>query len=1635
MSKAAELIADLQSQAELESEGGFSLDREKARQKMRQFQLADPHRYVLLLVEFAALRGAKAIAFDIDADDMRMRCDAVLEWEDLDELYTSLFVDRSGAGIRSRRELALACNAVMALNPRFVEIISYGPKGGVRALLRPDQPDDISKVEAAQPNGTLIHVKDRFRPGLLVRFLLDTQGTLPEELLLRERCAHSSLQITLDGSSIAGGLPTHLIAAVPFETADLRGIGGIDAERLDRSGVVLLSNGVEIATHELRDSVPGLWFWVDGRALHKDVSQNDIARGDAGYTAMLATIASVRDQVLGKLAESWQTGKFTADDTPSADEVFKLLSRCFMRWATAEWLRPDAGPLGKLADLPVWRTTDERWLDSRTVASQRDPERGIVYSLRTYEGVVPEGWSTILHPWSGEDEIAAIGRVFVEVRDATTELGRKVPAELARRQWRARPHEPRLPQGHWPVRLPFVVGEHRGELSARPGRLTNVRVIIDGCMLHEVEFEGPLVGLTAVLEGPYEPLADYTRVQLDATWAAGLLAILAQVPALLEGWANVYGHDAMSYVQTTMNALSDPTLPARWLEAFGFKAGAALVARLGAPVLFPYLGLDHPQPSVIAQIIQFETLDRRKVSLVELARERQGREYQPNKILVVIPDAPYMAGVQVLVVRAGAEDRRLLTAVFGQASLHDDTATLQRQLARQEFQQRPEVAPMRPQPSTCVIEIEHGDIRGFVAIDAAELRRTDTGRMAMVDILFEGRLLAQAKVPVPLPGVRASLSWPSANVNPTWTGVIGSLAPLTQALQHGLAALVHEQVTRCISLHARPAGDVRRLVWAAMTTPFPSAEHFAAWRWHRDHTSDPAAAIAGYAAVLGMTPHYVVEAIAEALSLLRSDERDPTHAALLELLGPAKPTKAGVDAGDFQQRMLALAPELERMPMFETATRKTVGLIEVSTSFASTGSVEWIQDPGLTGGDDTELILRADVDDRAKLGLLFGEDALVEASARLRELQQQQKFATRPALTRIELDAPNRMIAVQFAGDGFEGELAIPPWVPDERAVMSLMICHQRRPIEAIEVHAVLPVLGIVDDAQVEFLQEFVTVDQASSRMAALRKRIDEVVQGQLLPSLAASFTELAPGGRTIAWAWITRYWLRTAEGAGDHPNRLGEIGRSFAALPGFIDVDGRPRTLDELIQRYQSVGELYTLDQPSTRSVAAGESLLLMRPEDQAVIPRLFTRQTDFARLLDAAIEGRERHRKAPEPPPRSTIPDPDAVLQRVDLDQHGLEGALWLPAQYPFDPGVVMVSRERVVERIGLASPGVVPELAIQGLVLGEIRSDRRFSKAELDANQRRYLVGRVLNTYSQLLNQYRHELDHPDRIDVLDREQARRRAVRVDILRKAAIALAQSHHRGAPEDAIKANLRERLSDVPLLRLNTGRLVSIVTAQQVRPIEFNYLGLWEPPDPASERFESELLGALAEAGAKVDTKVDEEKAELALLAALVGHEAKPPPKPEPSSEPEPEPKPKPEIAELFNPHSPEPAEFVAPVAPPPDPVDVLLDKIREELRLVRQGQESLLAEGLLDKIRADEGRGRGPLVAIDGAVVFDSKHRCFVQALEQPDDPIWVSFLASVAYTALNHWQDQVTDSDELSFHARHAALLVSGVINPPA
>ena len=60
---AAQLIAELQAQGVVDSDGLFTLDRDQARRKLQLFQLANPARFVLELVQAAVLKGASRLFF------------------------------------------------------------------------------------------------------------------------------------------------------------------------------------------------------------------------------------------------------------------------------------------------------------------------------------------------------------------------------------------------------------------------------------------------------------------------------------------------------------------------------------------------------------------------------------------------------------------------------------------------------------------------------------------------------------------------------------------------------------------------------------------------------------------------------------------------------------------------------------------------------------------------------------------------------------------------------------------------------------------------------------------------------------------------------------------------------------------------------------------------------------------------------------------------------------------------------------------------------------------------------------------------------------------------------------------------------------------------------------------------------------------------------------------------------------------------------------------------------------------------------------------------------------------------------------------------------------------------------------
>jgi hypothetical protein len=1624
MSTADALIAGLRNDAQFDSEGSFSLDRDRAREKMRQFQLADPHRYVLLLVEAAILRGASAIDFHIDADDMRMSFDAALEWEDLDELYASLFVDRSTVSIRARRELALACNAVMALNPRWVRIESWaaiggGPVTGVRALLRPDAEDEIERVEQAPPDAraplTTIHVKERFRPGLLVRFLHNIADALPEEELLRQRCAMASIPITLDGKPISFGLPRTALAGVSFEAEGLRGVAGINLDDRKRSTLVLLSNGVELVTTTLRDSVPGLWFWVDASNLRKDVSQSDVVSNDESYLRMLSALATPRDRVLARLVELWSGGQLDTLGNFSSGDVFDLLRSCFLRWADHQWLAHDAGALGKLADMPLWRTVDHRWLSPRELSAQADPERGIMYTTRDYSGVVPLGWGPVIHAYEGPGEVEAIRRVYPHAaHDATTQLEREVPWERNRRRWLGRSHPPTLPAAVGPataaITTDTIIGQAR---IVRPGIVSNVRIIVDGCLLCELTVDVDFLGVSAVLAGPFTPLRDYSRPRHDRTLATAALLLLGQLPRMITAWIEHEGESAAGELRRVLAALSRPSFAADWLQSFGFAEQTALqmVARLGAPRLLPALGLDSNEPTYLAHVPLFDTIDGRRVSLVDLNLERRGRAREPGKLLVIDRSViSTNATAPELLVHADADERRLLAAVFGAAAIHDDTYAYMRDVGRRSFLARPQAQPALP-PSSWQVIVDRPRIRGVVGIDPLELRRWQASqpRNSTIEVIVEGRLLTTLHAPAWLPGVAASLIWDDAPVNRSWDGLDdapGTTMPLLHAVNTALLELIRARAEAAIELEARPDDDVRRLLWLAMSSPFIATEFAAAWRKFRAQF-ELAAAIDGYMDLAQLITGLPIQDVREAITLLLEDNMLPTRQAVLILLMRKEPPRHEV--WSFQRGVLELYELLERVLLLENTAGTPVSLATLNHHVAATDEIAYVDDLALRFHSHEHLIIRAHPIDHVALHRLFDAKHFNEVSAWIHERAHQQRFATQAQLSAIRLADHDRLVGVEFERDGVTGELAIPPWMPNDSGDMKLTYCHDRRVVQEIGIHAALPVLGILDDPEADLSADYSRVNTTGVRMYTIRKLLDEVLAEQLLPALAKAFPTLDASRQSVARGWILVHWHRTSPRAGQHPNRLSAAGREFAALKLFVDVDQTPRSLTELSERFAEHKTLWYVERDLGHPDALPFPVVLMRPQDHRLLHDLFDPLEDFTRRWNTRIASERRRRRAPDLPGTEAPAD---ALVRLEVDRHGLRGTLWLPAAVPFDAGVTLGADGKV-----LAVHHPLDELPIMGVVDG-VTADDRFVAPELNGAQTRYLSARAISAYGALLNHHRADLERPDRPDFNNPEQVRLRAVRIELLRGAAISLAHARRRGRSFDAILGNLERRLSDEPLLRLATGRLISVELALQARPPEFAHFDIWDPKEPTvSARVRERLLSDTVEPEPEIEIEPapEVESEELIDLEGMLG-----------LSFDEPE-----QVLErLLDFDEPASTEPPVKIKPPRDLVAELLERVREELRMLREQHQIVLAEGLLDCISADIRNGR-ELVRIEDGVVFDSRHPRFVRAMDDPD-PIWVSFLASVAYTAINRWLDEITDAHEQVFHHRHAEYLLSGFVD---
>jgi hypothetical protein len=1569
-----DLLAELTAAGEVQSEGEFTLDRAKARDKLRRFQLADPRAYVLELVQAASLKGATWVTFTVDSRDMVMELDGrPFTLADFDDIYGAALTRRLDPDVLARRQLAIGLGSAMALRPRVVTVESGDGTRGARLVLRPEREDELAPIETARV-GTRIHVRERFAMSTFAAFFKNLAGTLAEEQLLRARCGYASFGIGLEGARLDRGLSLDdepMLDVMEATGEHTRALCGLREDGAGPARMRIIKDGVWIADHELPSPQfpPGLRVVVQDHAVRKDVSQSDIVR-DGAYEAMLAVVrrgswravAALAERVLGGAVWSWAIPVLVwqLDEVSRVDELVREVDE-------------PTGIVRALRRLPLWRTTAGESLCLDAVLREAAGGGSIGYTRkRGLEGLALPGRSFVVYlpaPAAAPDEPVGLPRGILarvlgpRLHDVTEGLEALQRREAAQRAWKLRPTPPVLPDGEYLARRTFAAPGVQGELGIVAAQVDRATVawVVEGCLLAEQRVELPWLGLRIVVAADgVRPDASLERVEPTTRACTALLHAVLGLPALYGALAQAPASAwrdacAMSFLESALRGDSRAIV----LDHLGPPPTArrcALQAFEGVPLELD-AGVTDAAPHPTAHMPLLRTVGAGRVSLHELVeRSRRG-----ERILAV---AEGERGIEADILVLDADERALLQPRIAQP-IGDGTAEVHRLRCQRVFLSKPPGPPVLDGfPPAVLVPIEGEGITGMLRL----LPRRGVARVPLT-VLHQQRAID--RLPLYLAGHGSGWVESTAVVpNPDYRGVRDG-----EALDQVRAAVLRAYGAACLKLAARcgeqPTNDEAAFFRDVLGLAFPGALRpaYEALRAAKEVTTAQLGELYRrmYAAV------HLESATAGLMTRLRQLAGSRTPVARAKALRvPARAHgwavaavdvlfPAGDDPYDLERRVLRPAAPLDALPLFRHHDGRPLTLAAIRDVLEHEPVLLYTE--ALVPFDVPEhTVVRVDAEESELLRRVVGSPRVVDGSVVMAQLRRRHELAERPKVEHVALAPGAALVSVRIeprkrAKGGVEGEVGLVAHHPGDplRSPRLRLATHvERAPLELVELddRPAWLVAAITDD-RLQLTPDHDGVAQDRAFHAVVRRC--EHRWPALLRRLLAAWPELPSSARRSAWYHVLDFLVAHRPPgleAWDRPGAIDEVLAAAAAVPGFSTAGGKPCSLLPLVSAYLRHDRLDVLPAPSevwgASPLPPDRPVVCVDAYELGALRRLLPR-VESVEASWAQWQARARRQRVA--PAARMLPD-DALLVRHELDEGTLRGVLAIPvAGHPLT--IELCAEGRVIAARSLS--GVLP---CWGSVEGPgVQPDDEWADAIVHGFALKVLRRGSHALYAELARWFLGHDDHPEHARVAsllaERVVALRRAERVGALPKP-----------------QAELLDALRPARVLALPNGRRLSLDTALQEQPGPLAHLDLW---DAASHRLPRRYGDA---------------------------------PAPSPASGASEPPRPAPSQARL-------------------------LDALRAELGLVRRHNERLLADTHLDRIHVRSlggGGERAPVVRIERqGVIVNRDHPVVARALAELDtDPVWGSYVASAVYTALNVQLAEITDADERTFLELHASLV---------
>lgn len=579
MSQLDDLLSRSRAPGRFVERRAFTLSREKAIEKQREFALRHPRQYLLELIQGAVFGGATYLAIDTRPHALLVAWvgGRTLAANELEGLFDYLFADRGDARWRHLVQLAIGINAILQRRPRTLRLESGDGVTAVRLDLDAEGRGTMGVPEEPIA-GTYLYAE--YGAGWFSRFV--SGGPTVEQALVEERCLYTPVPILLNGSApfgYRGGRHVEVFGAElqeSFDEGGRRGVIAVHTNERAPTGFRIVVGGVWITTlplAELSDR-PLVGVVCDDR-LRKTADQSDIVQDDR-YVELLHALQPVATRLLRQERPGYRPPRLPP--IPERVEPLPDAPPAPAAEALPEWI-PCLSPREPVRTADLGHATDPEtpwfWLDpsrraeleGRATEPDRFPWRVLVLTEGEALTLAARLGTRPLHRLQSRADLDFVRRVVdrrARFREVTTDgAGFRVTARLHL-------EGPRPDWGHGLAGVPFCVSDDRGTIEH--GVVDGGRIVRCGGRDPTVDRERPTAfpldwpGVSLRVEGPVAGLDD---AHLEAALAAAhALAVPGDGPPHRELLARLLGALAVpQFVHGPDGVRVGASLPPGWPDA------------------------------------------------------------------------------------------------------------------------------------------------------------------------------------------------------------------------------------------------------------------------------------------------------------------------------------------------------------------------------------------------------------------------------------------------------------------------------------------------------------------------------------------------------------------------------------------------------------------------------------------------------------------------------------------------------------------------------------------------------------------------------------------------------------------------------------------------------------------------------------------------------------------------------------------------------------------------------------------------------------------------------------------------------------------------------------------------------------